>query len=169
MQGSPFIEHTLPTVSLIAAMTEDRVIGQGNTLPWDLPEDLQIFKKLTVGNTVIMGRKTFDSIGKPLPERFNIVLSRELGQGPGVQICPNFSEGLISAAKHQKPIFIIGGAELYRKALPIASEMHISWIEQKVPGDVFFPDFDLSEWTVLQETNYPGFTYIHYRRKEPQT
>lgn len=159
------LEHKLPRVALIAAMTRDRVIGSQAKLPWDLPEELQLFKRLTLGGTVMMGRKTFESIGKALPGRQNIVLSRHLQEREGVEIFPSFIEGLAAADKHGKQVFVIGGAGVYQKSLPITSEMHISWIEERYQGDVYFPDFDLNEWRVAEETNYPGFTYTHYIRK----
>ena len=165
MSSSPQTEHTLPKIALIVAMTMDRVIGAGSRLPWHLPEDLQLFKTLTTGNTVIMGRKTFTSIGKPLPGRHNIVLSRKEKMFAGVEFCTNLLESLAAAAKHGKPVFIIGGSEVYEKALPIASEIHISWIEKTHQGDVYFPEFDLSEWLVVEERAYSGFTYTHYHRK----
>jgi dihydrofolate reductase len=154
----------LTNISIIAAMTSARVIGSQQGLPWHLPEDLRLFKSKTMGKTIIMGRKTYQSIGRPLPGRQNIVLSRTSCQLQGVQVCTSFKESLVAAARHRKPTFIIGGAELYKEALPIATELHISWIDKKLPGDVFFPDFDLTEWTVCSESIYSGFSHVHYRR-----
>jgi dihydrofolate reductase len=146
-------------------MTVDRVIGTNNGLPWDLPEDLQLFKALTLGNTVIMGHKTFATIGKPLQGRHNIVLSKHAPRLTDAQVCSSLIEALAAAGEQGKPVFIIGGAEVYKKALPIATEMHISWIKEKHKGDVIFPDFELDEWKVLQEKVYSGFTYTHYCRE----
>ena len=155
----------LPEVAIIAAMTADRVIGLGGRLPWDFPEDLQLFKRLTIGGTVIMGRKTYKSIGHPLPERQNIVLSRTITDLPGVMVCNNFIESLAAAGKFGRPVFILGGAELYHKALPIASVLHISWVKRSFGGDVYFPEFDLADWTVEEEQDYPGFRYVSYHRR----
>jgi dihydrofolate reductase len=155
----------LPSISIIAAMTSAHVIGSQQGLPWHLPEDLQLFKRKTMGKTIIMGRKTYQSIGRPLPGRQNIVLSRTSGLISGVQVCTSFEESLVAAARHGEPTFIIGGAELYKEALPLAAELHISWIDKNLPGDVFFPDFDLTEWTVCSESTYSGFSHVHYRRK----
>jgi len=155
---------SLPTVSIIVAMTRERVIGTQQGLPWQLPQDLQLFKRKTLGKTVIMGRKTHQSIGQPLPGRHNIVLSRASGPLAGVQVCRSFIEGLAEAARHGQPIFVIGGAELYEKALPIASELHISWVEENAVGDIHFPPFDLDDWRVLSISEYSGFNHIHYQR-----
>lgn len=156
----------LPKLSIIVAMTNARVIGDQCGLPWHLPEDLQLFKRITMGKTVIMGRRTYQSIGQPLQGRHNIVLSRSPEQLSGIQVCTSFEEGLISAARYGESIFIIGGTELYRKALPIAAELHISWVYENLSGDVFFPALDLSKWIVCSESEYAGFKHVVYKRKE---
>ena len=141
------------------------MIGLGDGLPWDLPEDRLLFKRLTTGGTVIMGRKTYESIGHPLPERQNIVLSRTRGDLPGVIVCNSFADGLEAGRQLGQPVFILGGAELYQKALPIASVLHISWIKGLFAGSVYFPEFDLANWTVVEEQEYTGFRYVKYLRK----
>jgi dihydrofolate reductase len=158
-------QPSLPQVAIIVAMTRNRVIGSGRKLPWHLPEELQLFKQLTMGCTIIMGRKTYTSIGHPLQGRHSIVLSRTQDELPGVQVCDSFIAGLTAAAQMGHPVFVIGGAELYRKALSIASDLHISWVKNDVPGDVFFPEFDLAEWSTSKEVDYTGFLYTLYRRK----
>ena len=155
---------SLPTVSIIVAMTSERVIGTQQDLPWHLAEDLKLFKRKTLGKTVIMGRKTHQSIGQPLPGRHNIVLSRAPETLAGVQVCSSFIKGLAEAARYGRPIFVIGGAKLYEKALPIAAELHISWVEENAVGDIHFPPFDLDDWRVLSVTEYSGFNHIHYQR-----
>lgn len=147
-------------------MTKDQVIGSGEDLPWHLPEDLQLFKQLTMGCTLLMGRKTYASIGRPLPGRNTIILSRSRDELPGVQVCDSFIAGLTAATQYSNQVFVIGGTELYRKALPIASELHISWIKDSVPGDVYFPEFDFTNWIVCEEVEHPGFCYKRYRRKD---
>jgi dihydrofolate reductase len=154
-----------PHVAIIVAMTRDRVIGSGGGIPWHLPDDLQLFKRLTADATLIRGRKTHASIGRPLPGRHNIVLSRTRQKLPGVQLCTTFRTALNDARQRQRPVFVIGGAELYRKALPIAEELHISWIEHDVSGDTHFPPFELAEWLCCEEQDFPGFHYARYRRK----
>jgi dihydrofolate reductase len=154
-----------PQVAIIVAMTRDRVIGSGGRLPWHLPDDLQLFKRLTTGGTLIMGRKTHATIGRPLPRRHNIVLSRSRKELPGVQLCTSFRTALNDARQRQCPVFVIGGAELYRKALPIAEELHISWIKNDFSGDTHFPPFELCDWLCCEEKDFPGFHYARYRRK----
>lgn len=154
----------VPTVSIIVAMTSKQVIGDPKGLPWHLPEDLQLFKRKTLGAAVVMGRKTYQSIGRPLPGRHNIVLSRTHETFPGVKVCQSFAESLTEAARHCLPVFVIGGTEVYREALPVATDLHISWVEKNVTGDILFPDFDLDDWTVCKVTEYPGFKYVHYQR-----
>ncbi len=149
-------------VAIIAAMTRDRVIGLGAGLPWDLPEDLQKLKQLTTFNTVIMGRRTYESIGHPLPDRNNIVLSRSLNRLSGAMVCNSFITGMAKASQFGRPVFILGGVELYREALPIASVLHISWVREAFSGSVHFPEFDLADWRVEEEQDYPGFRYVKY-------
>lgn len=154
-----------PEVAIIVAMTRDRVIGSDGGIPWHLPEELQLFKRLTTGGTLIMGRKTHESIGHPLPGRHNIVLSRSVQELPGVQLCTSFRAARGEALQRQRPVFVIGGAELYRQALPISQELHISWIEKDFAGDTRFPPFALSDWSCCEENDFPGFHYGRYRRK----
>ena len=157
-----------PSLEIVVAMTQDRVIGADNVLPWSLPEDQKLFRRLTLGNTVIMGAKTFHSIGAPLKGRHNIVLTKSL-EIDGVLVCRSFLEGLAKAWELGRPTFIIGGTELYRKALKIADGMHISWIRRSYPGNRYFPDFEMKEWLVIEKQAYKDFDYITYRRnKESQ-
>lgn len=158
-----------PAVEIIVAMTRDRVIGLGDRLPWDLPQDRQLFKKLTRGNTVLMGRKTYASINHPLADRHNIVLSRTLTDLPGVTICREFIEGLEVACRFGRPIFIIGGAGVYRKALAVASVLHVSWVEKPVAGTTYFPDFEPADWNAAEQKDYPGFHYVRYLRQTPES
>ena len=145
-------------------MTRCGVIGRGGTLPWDLPEDRRLFRRLTEGNTVLMGRLTFQSLAGPLPHRHNIVISRTPRHYAGATVCPNFSEGIDHGRRLERPLFVIGGTELYRQALPIADTLHVSWIEGNFPGDRFFPPFDLADWEMVESVDYPGFEYVVYRR-----
>ncbi len=156
----------IPLVAIVVAMTEDRIIGSGEELPWHLPDDLQLFKRLTMGGTIMMGRKTYASIGRPLPGRHNIVLSSTLKESPGVQVCKTFMAGLTKAAQLGRPLFIIGGEQLYRRALVIATELHISRVKTAIPGDVFFPEFKPADWSLCEEKDYPGFRYVRYRRAD---
>lgn len=146
----------------IAAMSENRVIGQGNRIPWHLPEDFKWFKRLTTGNIVVMGRKTFESIGKPLPNRETIVLSRAGFSHPGVRTVSDLGE--INLADESREVFICGGAQVYAQALPLCSDLYLTLVKRKVDGDAFFPPFeDRFEWfeEILDRLE---FRIVHYRQ-----
>src|SRR5688572_14324316 len=119
-------------------MSLNRVIGQGNKIPWHLPEDFKWFKKMTTGNIVVMGRKTFESIGKPLPNRTTIVLSRSGFSYPGVQTITDLSELQLE----ERDIFICGGAQIYEQTLPLCSDLYLTLVKRTVEGDAFFPSFE---------------------------
>lgn len=126
--------------NMIVACTSNKVIGCANKIPWYLPEDLKWFKKMTENQVVVMGRKTFQSIGKPLPNRHNIVItSQDLSQ-PHVQVLNSF-EPLLDL-KFSNSVWICGGAQVYKKALPFTENLYITWVKKEVSGDVFFPDFE---------------------------
>jgi dihydrofolate reductase len=141
-------------ISLIAAMGKDRELGFGNKLPWHLPDDLKRFKALTKGHAVVMGRKTYESIGMPLPERKNIIVTRDINySAPGCLVVHSIEEAL-SAAGDDKEIFIIGGGEIYALALPLANKMYLTFVDVKIKANVFFPDFDESEWRVTKTESH---------------
>lgn len=155
-----------PELIIVVAMTRQRVIGCEGRLPWHIPEDLRLFRELTMGQTVIMGRETFVSIGRPLPERRNIVVSRTLPATPGVEICRSFPEALQKSAADDKKIFVIGGRALYRQALVVASAMVVSWIREDHAGDTFFPEFDPEAWSVEQVEEHAAFTRVWYKKRK---
>lgn len=150
---------------IIVAMTKDRVIGLNGKMPWHISDDLKIFKRLTMGGTVVMGRATYESIGKTLSNRNNILLSTKAKEIPGVEVCPTFEKAVEKAEGLGRDLFFIGGASIYKQALPIADWMHISWVKQEYPGDTHFPEFCLDLWQETEKTEYPEFTHITYRRK----
>ena len=152
-------------IAIIAAMTKQRVIGKDNQLPWHISEDLQNFKRLTVGNTVIMGRKTFASIGKPLPHRKNIVISGSLKAIAGVEVCASVQAGIEKAKSYGKDIFIIGGARIYEQTIPLADRMYISYVKKEYEGDTFFPKFDEREWVIERREDQAEFELVVYQRK----
>jgi len=156
----------LPPIQIIVAMTRDRVIGEKGELPWNLPHDLKLFRQLTIGKTVLMGRTTYQSIGKPLAQRRNIVISRSLAVTQGIELCRTFSEGVNLARSFGHDIFCIGGVEIYRQALPLAERLHISWVDGAFSGDSLFPEFELSDWSETDRRSYTGFTYSTYLRKK---
>lgn len=148
-------------VAMIAAMAENRVIGVGNRLPWHLPADLQHFKKVTLGKPLIMGRKTWDSLGRPLPGRLNIVVSRQPGlELSGAEVYPDLPSALERAqqwaVEHEATeIMVIGGGQLYAEALPMTQRIYLTRVALSVEGDAFFPDFDESQWSCYSRERCP--------------
>ena len=134
-------------IAMIAAMANNRVIGKDNQMPWHLPADLKHFKKVTLGKPVIMGRKTYQSIGKALPGRRNIVISRQSGALSTDADWVQSIEQALALVQHEAEVMIIGGAEIYRQVLPLADTLYITDIELTVEGDAFFPDYQaVAHW-----------------------
>ncbi len=139
-----------PTVSLIVAMTPSRVIGRDNDLPWRLPADLARFKALTMGRPIIMGRRTWDSIGRPLPGRTSIVLSRSAGFAPaGAIVVPDLEQALVAAGAVDE-VFVIGGAQVYALALPRADRLYLTTVHSDIDGDAHFPAFESADWREVE-------------------
>jgi dihydrofolate reductase len=139
--------HVRPNLALIAALGRNRVIGRDNAMPWHLPEDLKHFKATTMGAPVIMGRKTYESIGRPLPGRRNVVITRDPAKlaGAAVDVVTSLDAALALAADAPR-VFVIGGGEIYAQALPIASRLVLTEIDAAPEGDARFPDFDRDAW-----------------------
>lgn len=165
--------YSFPPISLIAAVAENRCIGAENRLPWHLPDDLKRFREITRGRPVIMGRKTFESIGRPLPQRQNIVISRDPHYSAGGVETVTSLEQAIENAKASNPqeIFVIGGAEIYRLALPMADRLYLTLVHQDIPGDAFFPDWKHRSWRetfreshLAQGENSPAYTFLNLER-----
>ena len=146
----------------IAAMSLNRVIGQGDKIPWHLPEDFKWFKKMTTGQVIVMGRKTFEAIGKPLPNRETIILSRTQFQYPGVQTICDLNQ--IDLVNDPRAFFICGGAQVYAQALPLCSDLYLTLVKRVVEGDAFFPMFEHQFVAVEQILDCPEFQITHYRR-----
>lgn len=139
-------------ISLIVAISENGVIGKNNQLPWHLPADLKYFKSLTTGHCVIMGRKTYESIGKPLPNRFNIIITRSRDFTPPGCLVVNSIEEAIKAGKNCKTeVFIIGGADIFKQSLKLANRIYLTKIHKTFEGDTFFPYPDPKEWHQVSE------------------
>lgn len=135
-----------PHFSIIVAMAKNRVIGSNNALPWHLPPDLKHFRALTMGHAIIMGRKTYESIGKPLPGRTSVIVTRQPGyQVPGAIVASSVDEAL-QAGGEDTESFVIGGAELYRQTLGRCQRMYITEIQRDFDGDALFPEFSRDEW-----------------------
>jgi dihydrofolate reductase len=141
-------------VSLVVAMARNRVIGRDNTLPWRLPEDLRHFKAVTLGKPVLMGRKTFESIGRPLPGRTNLVLTRDPAwKSDGAVVVHSLNEALARSGAAQE-MAGIGGAEIFRLLIPLASRIYLTRIDADIPGDTVFPPLDYSQWVEVDSRRF---------------
>ena len=139
-------------MEIVVAMTSNHVIGQNGDMPWHLPADLVQFKELTSGHAIIMGRRTWESIGKPLPNRLNIVVTRQENYAAGdVTVVHSLEDGIVAAGIQRT--FLIGGGEMYKEALPIASKMHITRIDALIDGDTKFPEIDELIWQCKNMVN----------------
>ena len=138
-------------ISLIVAMASNRVIGLNNQMPWHLSADLKKFKKITMGSPILMGRKTYESIGKPLPGRTNIIVSRNLEyRQDGCLVFNDLKTALKKGCESAEEIFVIGGSDLYEAILPIADAIYLTIINREFQGDAFFPDIDLNDWSEVE-------------------
>jgi len=157
-------------ITLVAAVAKNRVIGIEGKLPWHLPEDLKRFKKLTLGHVLVMGRKTFDSIGRPLPGRTTIVVTRqpdwEPASGPSPQVvrAGGLEEALTKAAAIDPEVFVVGGGEVYAEALPVADAMVLTWVDAEPAGDAFFPEVDWAAWREASSEVIEGGRIVRYER-----
>ncbi|HEY1135994.1 MAG TPA: dihydrofolate reductase [Xanthomonadaceae bacterium] len=166
-----------PALVLIAALDRNRAIGRGNALPWHLPDDLKRFKALTLGKPVLMGRKTAESLGRALPKRRNLVLTRgDRVPFDGMEAVASIDEALrIAAADGANELCVIGGGEVYTLALPMANRMHLTHVDTGIDGcDAFFPEFDTAQWQVAareahqaDERHVFAFEFVDYSRVAP--
>jgi dihydrofolate reductase len=149
-------------VAIIVAQSSNRVIGNNNELPWHLPEDLKYFKQVTMGKPIVMGRKTYDSIGRPLPGRKNIVITRQSGwSAEGVDSVSSLSAAIERAKNHAferqiEEIMIIGGAQIYSEALPLADKLYLTQVHDNVEGDAYFPEFTEGDWQEVERVDHAG-------------
>jgi dihydrofolate reductase len=144
-----------PALSLVVAASENDVIGRDNALPWHLPADLKHFKAVTMGKPIVMGRRTYESIGRPLPGRLNLVISRNRALTiPGVSVAGSFEEAL-SLAGDAPEVAVIGGAELFRSALPLASRIYFTRVHGTVEGETKFPPLDPTQWHEVDRSHHP--------------
>ena len=148
-------------------MSLNRIIGAGNKIPWHLPDDFRWFKKMTTGHIILMGRKTFQSIGKPLPNRATIVLTRSPEPIPGVQTISDLSQlDGANPAFAGREIFICGGAQLYQLALPLCSDLYLTLVKRTCEGDTFFPPFENAFELDREVLDGPEFKILHYRSRK---
>ncbi|PLT34952.1 dihydrofolate reductase [Bacillus sp. V5-8f] len=162
-------------ISLLVAMDENRVIGKDNKLPWHLPADLQYFKNVTMGHPIVMGRKTFESIGRILPGRENVIVTRNIEFRPeGVSVLNSIDEVIKLAESTVEEIFVIGGAEIFKEILPVADRLYITEIHHVFAGDTFFPEINEAEWEQLsfnrgkidEKNRYPHDFIVLQRKTE---
>lgn len=160
-----------PIISFVVAMTDDRVIGRGNDLPWHIPDDMAHFKRLTLGKPVIMGRRNYESIGRPLPQRHNIVMTRQQDYtAEGCTVVHGVDEAL-AACGDADEIMVIGGQEIYRAFMPLANRLYLTIVHAEIEGDTWFSSFDPGDWIehdrvergVGPRTPYP-LTYLQLER-----
>jgi dihydrofolate reductase len=159
-------------LSLIVAMDENRLIGSANQLPWHLPADLAFFKRTTMGKPIIMGRKTYESIGRPLPGRRNIVITRDPHfSAEGCEIVNAIDQALTSCSDHDE-LMLIGGASLYQQTMEQASCMYITRIYHRFNGDTWFPEFDSAQWTIAEQQDFDvdeknpfAYSFVKYVRE----
>ena len=158
-------------ISIIAAMDKNRLIGSDNGLPWHLPADFKHFKEVTLGKPVLMGRKTFESIGRPLPGRKNIVISRSGFSADGIDVVDSIDSGL-ELVEDAEEVMIIGGANIYEQMISRAEKMYLTFVDADCKGDAWFPEINQLEWDVLDQKNFKAdeknnfnFSVVAYQRK----
>lgn len=156
-------------VSLIAAMSLDRVIGSGKDIPWHIPGEQKLFRDFTLGHSVVMGRVTYESIGRALDGRLNIVVTRNRDyEAPGCRVVESLEKAVERGRVHSDEVFVIGGEGLFREALPMAGRIYLTTVKIHVEGDTFFPEFDAGEFSVIETRDVIGetaYTFRLYERK----
>jgi dihydrofolate reductase len=154
----------LPNVTMIAAVGRNGVIGDGLTMPWHLSEDLTYFKRTTMGHPMVMGRRTFDSMGA-LPGRRSIVITRQTGwSAPGVEVAHSLPEALALVAGAEQ-VFVVGGGEVYRQAIAYAARLLVTEVDQSPDGSVTFPPIDPADWVETARDEHPGYAWVTYERR----
>lgn len=149
-------------ITIIAATGRQRQLGLKGKIPWNVPEDLQNFKKMTMGHHILMGRKTFESLGKPLPGRVHIVISSSMNKTPGIEVFNTLTEGLAFArSRGESELFICGGSKIYEEALHFATFMYLTQVDYDGEADIFFPTFDSSKWQPIMKSTEHESTSGH--------
>lgn len=151
-----FFRQNTPSIAAIVAMAENRVIGVNNKLPWHLPADLHHFKALTTGHAILMGRKTHESIGKPLPNRLNLIMSRDPDyKADGCTTVSSLDDAISETTKHHHTqLFVIGGAEIYQQLMPQVNQLYLTIVHRTVDGDAVFPAIDQHEWEEIDRVKH---------------
>lgn len=152
-------------LTLVAAYAANRVIGDRGTIPWHLPEDFAHFKATTMGGVLVMGRATYDSIGRPLPGRTTVVLTRDPAwSAEGVLVAHSLPDALALASRQPGETYVVGGSQVYEQALPLATHQVLTEVDLQPTGDATYPDFDLDEWTETRREPRAGFTWVWWER-----
>jgi dihydrofolate reductase len=149
---------------IIAAVSENNVIGKDGKLPWHIPEDLKRFKELTLNHSVVMGRKTFESIGKALPDRINVVVTRDTSYQPVDVVVVHSFEEAIKMCKNYEKTFVIGGQSVFAEAMPLADRLEITEVHKEVDGDTYFPEFDRNDWVETSREDHDEYSFVTYVR-----
>jgi dihydrofolate reductase len=153
-------------VVLVAAVADNGVIGRDGDIPWRIPEDMRHFRQVTSGNAVVMGRRTYESIGRPLPHRTNIVVTRTPGwTAEGVSVATSVEEALEMARSAPGDVMVIGGAQVYEAAMAVSGVQVITEVHQTPPGDTFYPSFDRSEWVETRREPHDGYDFVWLERR----
>ncbi len=150
---------------VISAMSQDRIIGKGDGLPWHVPEEYNQFLDIIRGQTVILGRRSYPIFGKGLTSDHNVVVSRSVKELPGAVVAHTIEEAIEVATSYGKTVFSAGGSTIYEQTIPLADAMYLSYMKGSFTGDAYFPEFDESEWTVEARTDHPAFEFVRYKRK----
>ena len=155
--------------SIVVAVGKNNEIGCDNKLMWNIPEDLKNFKEITTGKKIVMGRKTFESIGSKLPNRENIIVSRNLdseyAKEKGITVYNNIEDVIEKYGEIAEEVFVLGGSQIYRELLPFCNKLYISYIDyENVNADAYFPDFDEKNWTKIEEKNYENWKFVIYKK-----
>ncbi len=150
-------------LSLIAAMASNRVIGNKGDIPWKIPGEQKMFKKITLGHTVIMGRKTYESLGSPLPERTNIVITRQTDyQAPGCTVVHDLAAAIAACGSDEQEAFICGGGQLYHESLEMADKIYLTVIPREIPGDTYFPEIAETDFAITTSEDIVGIEPYHF-------
>ena len=149
---------------IISAMSKDRIIGKGDGMPWNVPEEYQQYLNFVGGNTVILGRKSYEIFGADLPDGTTVIVISRTADYQGVTVVPSLAEALTRAEDEGKTVFVAGGGSVYAQALPLADEMYLSTIKGDFEGDAYFPEFEAADWMITEERVEPEFVFRRYRR-----
>jgi dihydrofolate reductase len=152
-------------VIIIGAMTRDHVIGSGDGMPWDVPEEYEHFRRLVAGETIVIGRRSYEIFGESLTSAHTVVVSRSSTDLPGAIVVPSIDEALRVAEKFGRTVFSAGGASIYEQTIPRAEAMYLSYIEGKFSGDAYFPAFDERDWTIERREPHERWEFVVYRKE----